>query len=133
LKSDPVPVPIPADATLTPGAITSGFGAESGFRGPPDVKLAASWSAGVVTWIPVRVTDPPSAATNAAVSALCTPRNGIVTLCCSPVSGFEVIGPSNGGKPAEVLIITTAASPASTPKTARETPATGTRTGHTTH
>jgi hypothetical protein len=43
LKIDPVPVPIPADATLTPGAITSGFGAESGFRGPPDVKLAARW------------------------------------------------------------------------------------------
>src|SRR4029077_14665179 len=111
LKSDPVPVPIPADATLTPGAITSGFGAESGLRGPPDVKLAARWQPGVVTWIAVRVTDPPSAATNAAVSALWTPRNGIVTLCCSPVSGFEVIGPSNGGKPAEVLVITTPAAP----------------------
>src|SRR5258708_5028563 len=66
---------------------------------------------------------PPSAARSAAVSAarLRTPRNGIVTLCCSPVSGFCVIGPSKGGKAAELLIITTAASPASSPKTARAT------------
>jgi hypothetical protein len=37
--SGPVPVPIPAERTLKPGAITSGLGAESGFRGPPDEKL----------------------------------------------------------------------------------------------
>src|SRR5215472_9695350 len=50
-----------------------------------------------------------------------TPRNGMVTLCCSPVSGLEVIGPSNGGKPAVLLIIATAASPASSPNTALAT------------
>src|SRR5260370_37937945 len=37
-----LPVPMPTDPALTPGAETSGFGAESGLRGPPDVKLAAS-------------------------------------------------------------------------------------------
>ena len=42
MNTDPVPLPMPTEATLTPGAMTSGFGAESGFRGPPDVKVAAS-------------------------------------------------------------------------------------------
>ena len=74
-----------------------------------------------MTVVAVNVTEPPSAATSAPVSPLRTPRNGIVTLCCSPVSGFEVIGPSNGGKPVPLLIITTATSPASSPKTARAT------------
>ena len=74
-----------------------------------------------MTVVAVSVTEPPSAATSAAVSAIRTPRNGIVTLCCSPVSGFEVIGPSKGGYPLALLIITTAASPASSPKTARAT------------
>ena len=36
----PVPVPMPAEVTLTPGAITSGLGAESGLRGPPEEKEA---------------------------------------------------------------------------------------------
>ena len=36
-----LPVPTPADRTLTPGAETSGFGAESPNRGPPEEKLAA--------------------------------------------------------------------------------------------
>jgi hypothetical protein len=39
-KTAPVPEPTPTDETLTPGAVTSGFGAESGLRGPPDEKLA---------------------------------------------------------------------------------------------
>ena len=38
--SPPVPVPMPAEVTLTPGAITSGLGAESGLRGPPEEKEA---------------------------------------------------------------------------------------------
>jgi hypothetical protein len=45
----------------------------------------------------------------------------MVTVYCSPVSGFEVISPSNGGNPAELLIITTAAAPAFCPKIARAT------------
>src|ERR1041385_8565651 len=35
-----VPVPIPAEAMLTPGAVTSGFSALSPGRGPNDEKLA---------------------------------------------------------------------------------------------
>ena len=35
-----VPPPTSADVTLTPGAVISGFAAESPTRGPPDVKLA---------------------------------------------------------------------------------------------
>src|SRR5260370_15095229 len=118
-----LPVPRAADQTLTPGAETSGFGAESGLRGPPDGKLAASLYPGWVTLAEARDTMPPSAARSAAVCAerWRTPRKGIVTLCCSPVSGFCVIGPSKGGKAPELLIITTAASPASSPKTARAT------------
>ena len=36
-----LPVPTPAERTLTPGAETSGFGAESPNLGPPDEKPAA--------------------------------------------------------------------------------------------
>ena len=39
MTAPPVPVPTPAERTLRPGAITSGLGAESGLRGPPDEKL----------------------------------------------------------------------------------------------
>src|SRR5260370_16282143 len=45
----------------------------------------------------------------------------MVPLCASRVLGFGVIGPSKGGKAPELLIIPTAASPASSPKTARAT------------
>jgi hypothetical protein len=57
-----LPVPTPADATPTPGAITSGFGAESGFRGPPEVKLAATLKPGFGTVVAVNVVDCPLAA-----------------------------------------------------------------------
>ena len=63
----------------------------------------------------------PSAAARLAPSPLRTPRNGIVTLCRSPVSGLVLMGPSKGGKPVALLIITTAAAPASSPNTARAT------------
>jgi hypothetical protein len=33
------PEPTPVETTLTPGALISGFSAESPFRGPPDEKL----------------------------------------------------------------------------------------------
>ena len=70
---------------------------------------------------------PPSAASRACPSAEplpataglgtgpTTPRNGMVTSAASPVSGFCVILPSNGGKVLSVLIITTAAAPAACP------------------
>ncbi len=38
-----------------------------------------------------------------------TPMNGIVTVNCSPVSGWEKIGPSNGGRLVLVSTIATAA------------------------
>ena len=44
-----------------------------------------------------------------------TPRNGIVTVYGTPVSGFDVIWPSNGGNALDVLIITTATAPACWP------------------
>src|ERR1700730_1726783 len=97
LTSASNPVPMPADATLTPGAITSGFGAESGFRGPPDEKLAAALKPVWTMVVGASVTEPPSAASSAAAEPDPTPRNGIVTVCFSPVSGFDVILPSKGG------------------------------------
>ena len=44
-----------------------------------------------------------------------TPRNGIVTVNCSPVSGLLVIWPSNGGSVVALLIMSTAAAPACWP------------------
>src|SRR5258706_12238362 len=45
----------------------------------------------------------------------------MVTTNGSPVSGFDVIGPSNGGNVVALLIMTTAAAPACWPKIARDT------------
>ena len=39
--SGPLPVPMPAEAMLTPGAVTCGFNALSPERGPADEKLAS--------------------------------------------------------------------------------------------
>src|SRR5512138_3967456 len=71
----------------------------------------------------VRPAAPPSAASSALRFAVLsgTPRNGIVTVYFSPVSGFPVIGPSYGGKADELFSMTTAAAPAFCPKTARAT------------
>src|SRR4029077_9193379 len=68
-----------------------------------------------------RVPHPPSAGFSAltVAVALVTPRNGMVTLKGMPVSGLLVILPSNGGKPPELLTITTATAPACWPKMAR--------------
>src|SRR5438128_1122816 len=135
-----LPLPMRADATLTPGAITSGFGAESGLRGPPEEKPATNLKFVLGTVVGASFTEPPSDLSSA-VRALfpaasttrgSTPRNGMVTVCCSPVSRLSVIGASNGGRPLALLIITTAAAPASSPKTARATRAQVPRTVTTT-
>ena len=49
------------------------------------------------------------------------PRNGIVTVYCSPVSGSDVIWPSNGGSGAALLAMITAIAPAFWPRIAFET------------
>src|SRR5947199_6744340 len=92
---------------LTPGAVTSGLRPLSPVRGPPEVKLANPVKLGFVSGaaatdvaVPsatARSFPPSDAGLNGAADPL-TPRNGIVTLKASPVSGLEVIGPSNGGK-----------------------------------
>jgi hypothetical protein len=122
--SVPVPVPIPAETTFVPGAVMSGLRRASGVRGPAELKEAIPVTMGVPS---ARLTVAPSASARLLPSEFAvfarplTPKNGMVTLYCSPVSGFEVIGPSNGGRLVELLIITTAAAPAFWPKTARAT------------
>src|SRR5436190_2961151 len=120
----PVPVPMPTDTMLTPGAATSGLRWESGRRGPPEVNEARPvWIGGPA----LRPMDRPSRWTRAKPSEVDvvarprTPTNGMVTTYGSPVSGFMVIGPSNGGRLVALLIITTAAAPAFWPKMARAT------------
>ncbi len=107
---------------LTPGAVMSGLKPLSPLRGPPELKLAKPRRPGFTSVLAVVVTDdaafssPPSG-----VPGPRTPKNGIVTVNSSPVSGFDRIGPSNGGKVDALLIIATAAAPACSPKTARAT------------
>src|SRR6187397_1279166 len=108
---------------LTPGAVMSGLKALSPVRGPPELKLAEARKPGLVSVVAVVVAE--VAARSATASALVvgplTPRNGIVTSNGVPSSGFERIGPSNGGRPAALLIMATAAAPACWPKIARAT------------
>jgi len=92
---------------LTPGAERSGLSQLSPVRGPNDEKSASALNVGLAMLSGSSVSDPPSAARRATpfgdVEGLAppgTPRNGIVTVNCSPVSGLLVILPSNGGKPA---------------------------------
>ena len=117
------PVPEAVDRMLTPGAAMSGLSALSPVRGPPELKLAKPVNPGLVRVI--AVVEAVSAARSATASGLVggpkMPRNGMVTVNGIPVSGFERIGPSNGGKLATLLIIATAAAPACWPKTARAT------------
>src|SRR6185312_10172166 len=124
MVAGPLPRPTPVETIATPGAVMSGFRRASGVRGPVDENDAMPVGIGVPS---VNVIVTPSRSTSAAPSELAvaagprTPKNGMVTLNCSPVSGFPVIGPSNGGSVPSVLIITTAAAPACWPKTARAT------------
>src|SRR5687767_2368009 len=94
------PVPDAVETVLTPGAVMSGFRKLSPFRGPPELKLAKPRKPGLLRVI--AVVETVSAARRATASALVvgprTPRNGIVTSNGVPLSGFDRIGPSNGGK-----------------------------------
>src|SRR5215467_111924 len=116
-----LPVPMPAEAMLTPGAVTSGLSQLSPVRGPPEVNDAGARNPGLAMSIGCSRAVPPSAASHLAWSSWFTPRNGMVTVNCCPVSGLLVIGPSNGGSEFALLIISTAAAPASWPKIARAT------------
>ncbi len=60
----------------------------------------------------------PASPRTVAPADLGTPRNGIVTVKPSPVSGLLVIRPSYGGYPSSVFTIRTAAAPACWPKIA---------------
>src|SRR5687767_12267434 len=123
---------------LTPGAVMSGLSQLSPVLGPPDVKVARPVPLGLGIAALVSVTVPPRPCGESApmrFSGLVVspahgtvtgrqpriPKNGIVTVNGIPVSGFEVICPSNGGNPESVLIIATAAAPACSPKIARAT------------
>src|SRR6266849_220840 len=120
-NSPPFPVPTAVEKMLTPGALRSGFRLPSPKRGPPEVKLANALKVGLAMVLFVSVAGEAAAAVTAAAAVEETPRNGIVTLNRSPVSGFPVMGPSNGGSPAALLITSTAAAPACCPNTARAT------------
>ncbi len=91
IVAERLPVPIPTDASATPGAVRSGLSQLSPERGPNELKLARFRKPGFAIVVLVSVADPPSAAIRAGVALPCTPRNGIVTVNCSPVSGFWVI------------------------------------------
>src|SRR5581483_1292445 len=124
--SGPLPVPMPADTMLTPGAVTSGFRPLSPVRGPPDEKLASARYVGLASVVAVIETVPPFAARSVAAAADVdgtvapgTPRNGIVTWYWKPpksggpgASGSFVIVPSNGGNADELLTMITPAAPA---------------------
>src|ERR1700756_3283259 len=110
---------------LTPGAVTSGLRALSPPRGPAEVKLAKPVKLGFARDAAATVVAVPSAAKrsfapsdDAFANGPFTPRNGIVTLKGTPSSGLDVMGPSNGGKPAALFTITTTAAPACWPKIA---------------
>src|ERR1700739_23703 len=97
----PLPVPMAVENTLTPGAVISGLRCPSPVRGPPEVNEAKRRKVGLAIVVLVRLAA--VAAFNSAPSAEspeaapCTPKNGMVTVKGTPVSGLEVIGPSNGG------------------------------------
>ena len=110
-----LPLATPVEKMLTPGAVTFGLSQLSPVLGPPDVKLASPEKFVLETVVLFTVVVEPDAARSLAPSEVGvvarprTPMNGIVTVKGSPVSGFEKIGPSNGGKEVELLTIATAA------------------------
>src|SRR6185437_5459954 len=86
-----LPLPTSVDRMLTPGAATSGLSSESIRRGPDEEKLATCLNVGFAIVVGESVAVPPSAATIRAGSGAVPlmPRNGMVTVYCSPVSGFD--------------------------------------------
>src|SRR3954469_22350551 len=127
MNTPPDPIPTPVEKMLTPGPLKSGLRKPSPKRGPPEVKLAkarnpAFGRAAFVNMVEAAAaTLAPSLVAGSGCCPPRTPRKGMVTLNCSPVSGLPVIGPSKGGRPPLLLIISTAAAPACCPKTARAT------------
>src|SRR5882672_7141107 len=105
---------------LTPGAVMSGFNALSADRGPRELKVANFANPALVRSMGVTVAATPFAASSLppCEAEFDTPRNGIVTVNGMWVSGLDVIGPSNGGSPAALFTMTTAAAPACWPKIA---------------
>src|SRR5262252_7392912 len=99
------PVPMPAEAMLTPGAVTSGLSQLSPVRGPPEVNDAGARKPGLARAVLFSVTVPPSTASHFAWSSWLAPKNGVVTVNCCPVSGLLVIGPSYGGSELALLTI----------------------------
>src|SRR5262245_41441388 len=107
-----LPLATSVDVTASPGAEMSGLSRSSVMRGPLDEKVDVPVWMGVPLEIEI---DTPSRATSLLPSEFGfdnsprAPKNGMVTTKFSPVSGFCVICPSKGGRPAVLLIITTAA------------------------
>jgi hypothetical protein len=72
-------------------------------RGPLDENDATASKPGLAIMALLAMALPPLASLSLAPSDVVpvgrprTPKNGMVTLNGSPVSGFDVIGPSNGG------------------------------------
>ena len=100
MNSPWLPVPTAVENTLTPGALMSGLRCPSPRRGPPELKDANLRKEGLAIVVLASVVV--AAAFNTAPSPVegegpWIPRNGMVTLNFCPVSGFDVIGPSNGG------------------------------------
>src|ERR1700716_4154074 len=98
------------ETMLTPGAVTSGLRPLSPPRGPAEVKLAnpvklgfAMSAAATVVAVPFATSRSFAPSDEAVLAGPFTPRNGIVTLKGTPLSGLDVIGPSNGGKPAALF------------------------------
>ena len=95
-----VPVPTAVENTLTPGALMSGLSWPSPMRGPPELNDANRRNDGLAMVVLASVAV--AAAFKVAPSPVdgdgpWAPRKGMVTVNFCPVSGFEVMGPSNGG------------------------------------
>src|SRR3982751_510520 len=97
IAAPPLPVPMAVEMMLTPGALISGLRPLSTVRGPFELKLANPLKLGLLSEAAATVVAVPSATVRSlppsvvGLSGPWTPRNGIVTLKDSPVSGFDVI------------------------------------------